>query len=172
MNVVLEIFFQNKNQGYYTPEAPSTLPQTPSTPAWLKKGLVKMKSLDYRFSDQNTAIFTKKPKTDRQQQKMDAAAYRQMILASRTSGTRSSAGALPVDVMELEGSLSERGEKAALLKGDVTKSPGFKREKQLDKQRKKEKRMVEEAREDGDEHKSSFLQCTFNMANILMVSLE
>jgi hypothetical protein len=73
----------------------------------------------------------------------------------------------------LEGSLSERGEHAALIKGDVTKSPGFKREKQLDKQRRKEKRVEEEkvARGEGDDHKSSFLQCTFNMANILMVSI-
>jgi hypothetical protein len=132
-----------------------------------------MKSLDYRFSDQNTAVFPKKAKTDRQKQKLDAAAYRQKILSNRQSGLRSSAGALPVDVMELEGSLSERGEHAALIKGDVTKSPGFKREKQLDKQRRKEKRVEEEkvARGEGDDHKSSFLQCTFNMANILMVSI-
>ena len=128
-----------------------------------------MKSLDYRFSDQNTAIFSKK-RTDREKQKSDAAAYRQKILAQRSNnGLRSSAGALPVDVMELEGSLSERGEKAALLKGDVTKSPGFKREKQLDRQRKKEK-VLEEAKIEEEDQKSSFLQCTFNMANILMVS--
>lgn len=128
-----------------------------------------MKSLDYRFSDQNTAVFSKK-RTDREKQKSDAAAYRQKILAQRSSGLRGSSGAVPVDIMELEGSLSERGDKAALLKGDVTKSPGFKREKQLDRQRRKEK-VLEEAKKEDEDQKSSFLQCTFNMANILMVSV-
>jgi hypothetical protein len=170
---------QNKNQGYYTPEAPSVV-ATPSTPAWLKKGLVKMKSLDYRFSDQNTAVYPNRKNksnttsaTNRQQQKIDAAAYRQKILASRSQqqpgGLRSSAGAA-LEVGE--------GEEitAALIKGDVTKSPGFKREKQLDEQRKREKKKKENQKAKDDLHgdkndqKSSFLQCTFNMANILMVS--
>jgi hypothetical protein len=128
-----------------------------------------MKSLDYRFSDQNTAVYPKKkPKSDRQQQKIDAAAYRQKILESRQGGLRSSAGALPVDVHALESSYEQE---TAALKGDVTKSPGFKREKQLDKQRKREKRLekAKDEVDDGDDQKSSFLQCTFNMANILMV---
>jgi hypothetical protein len=147
-----------------------------------------MKSLDYRFSDQNTAVYPNKTTksnsnttstTNRQQQKIDAAAYRQKILASRSQiqpgGLRSSAGALPIDVHALE--VGEGDEiTAALMKGDVTKSPGFKREKQLDEQRKREKKKKEKKQAKDDLHgdkndqKSSFLQCAFNMANILMVS--
>lgn len=115
-----------------------------------------MKSLDYRFSDQNTAVFPKKATTDRAKQKLDAAAYRQKILADRAQGgLRSSEGVMAIDIGELS------------KQQDVTKSPGFRREKQMDKQRKKEK--VEAKLEEGEDHKSSFMQCTFNMANILMV---
>ena len=73
-------------------------------------------------------------------------------------GLSSSAGHLAVDITEL-----------VSTKADVTKSPGFGREKHMDKQRKKEKQQVEE-KEREESHKSSFSQCTFNMANILMVS--
>lgn len=122
-----------------------------------------MKSLDYSFSDQNTAVFPQKPVTDRHKQKLEAAAYRQKILTERQQGNlRASADALSIDVMELQ----RKGQPQV----DVTKSPGFRREKQIDKQRKKEKK--EEAKvaaAEVDENKSSFLQCTFNMANILMV---
>ena len=122
-----------------------------------------MKSLDYSFSHQNPAVFPQKPVTDRHKHKLEAAAYRQKILTERQQGNlRASADALSIDVMELQ----RKGQPQV----DVTKSPGFRREKQIDKQRKKEKN--EEAKvaaAEVDENKSSFLQCTFNMANILMV---
>mmetsp|Transcript_13666 Transcript_13666/g.29621 ORF Transcript_13666/g.29621 Transcript_13666/m.29621 type:complete len:638 (+) Transcript_13666:116-2029(+) len=138
------------NRGYNTPEPqpPSSLMYSPGTPAWLKKGLVRMKSLDYTFSDQNTAIPTPKINRNRQQQKLDAHAYRQKILIGKAGGS-SSSGHLAID------------------KHDVTASPGFRREKQMDKQRKKEKELELQSSEEED-HKSSFAQCTFNMANILM----
>jgi len=154
---------KNKNQGYYTPEASTT--RTPSTPVWLKQGLVRMKSLDYRFSDQNTATPKKK---NRQKQQAEASMYRQKILASRkSSGLRSSAGEVPVDVTKLQDTSMDISYDSA---GGVTKSPGFRREKQLDRQRKRKEE--EELREDesvaGDDNKSSFAESTFNMANILM----
>ncbi|KAL9181837.1 hypothetical protein ACHAXT_012180 [Thalassiosira profunda] len=140
-------------RGYDTPEPPpSKLLVSPGTPAWLKKGLVRLKSLDYTFSDQNTAIPTPKAGTYRKKHKIDAHAYRQKILMQK-GGTGSSTGNLAIDV--------ETPQK------DHLKSPGFHREKHLDRQRKKEKKQLEkEAKE--EEHKSSFSQCTFNMANILM----
>eukprot|EP00571_Detonula_confervacea_P000421 CAMPEP_0172314204 /NCGR_PEP_ID=MMETSP1058-20130122/21932_1 /TAXON_ID=83371 /ORGANISM="Detonula confervacea, Strain CCMP 353" /LENGTH=630 /DNA_ID=CAMNT_0013028007 /DNA_START=107 /DNA_END=1999 /DNA_ORIENTATION=+ len=146
----------NLNRGYNTPEPPppTSLLVSPGTPTWLKKGLVRLKSLDYTFSDQNTAIPT--PKQGRlQRKKLDAYAYRQKILAGS-----SSAGHLSMDVTEI-------GAVAKQTSGDVTKSPGFRREKQMDKQRKKEKTLEIKASEE-EEQKSSFWQCTFNMANILM----
>ena len=62
---------------------------------------------------------------------------------------------------------------------DVTKSPGYRREKHMDKQRKREnmKSRKESSSSSSasssqseveDSSKSSFSQCTFNMANILM----
>ena len=95
------------------------------------------------------------------------------ILRGRSDGTKggvslsSSAGHLNIDRSELEHPPSHHHH-------DVTKSPGFRREKQMDKQRKREKKELEEQMssvgESKEEHKSSFAQCTFNMANILMVS--
>jgi len=131
-----------------------------------------MKSLDYRFSDDNTAIYTKKHQQYQQNQhkfqakKLDAHAYRQKILKQK-GGLASSAGNLNLDDAELQ---------------DITKSPGYRREKHMDKQRKKESMKNNNRREsssssssssvgeekDFDSSKSSFSQCTFNMANILM----
>jgi hypothetical protein len=149
---------------------------SPGTPAWLKKSLVRMKSLDYRFSDDNTAIYTKKQQQlqKNQQQfqakKLDAHAYRQKILESRKQGgLATSAGHMVVDADQLHDL-------------DVTKSPGFKREKHMDKQRKRESMKITTRRGSStsdsssphdphlvdDSSKSSFSQCTFNMANILM----
>ena len=96
------------------------------------------------------------------------------ILRGRSNGTKkggvslsSSAGHLNIDRSELEHPPSHHHH-------DVTKSPGFRREKQMDKQRKREKKELEEQMssvgESKEDHKSSFAQCTFNMANILMVS--
>ncbi len=128
-----------------------------------------MKSLDYRFSDDNTAIYTKKHQQYQQNQqkfqakKLDAHAYRQKILESRKQkgGLASSTGNLTLD------------DDAELQ--DITKSPGYRREKHMDKQRKKEKRESSSSsssslgeEKDFDSSKSSFSQCTFNMANILM----
>lgn len=133
-----------------------------------------MKSLDYRFSDDNTAIYNKKQQQlQRNQQqyqakKLDAHAYRQKILQERKEGGfASSAGNMMIDSEEL-------------LHGDVTKSPGYRREKHMDKQRKRENMMRKESSSaassassspseaEDDSSKSSFSQCTFNMANILM----
>ncbi len=145
----------------------SSLLTSPGTPVWLKKGLVRLKSLDYTFNDQNTAIPTPKYGKQLQKQKIDAHAYRMKILAGSGGGMKnslsSSAGHLAIDTTELN---ALKKESAA----DVTKSPGFRREKQMDKQRKKEKKLEEKA-SSVEDHKSSFSQCTFNMANILMVSL-
>mmetsp|Transcript_27569 Transcript_27569/g.57563 ORF Transcript_27569/g.57563 Transcript_27569/m.57563 type:complete len:644 (+) Transcript_27569:58-1989(+) len=145
------------NRGYDTPDPPPTSHLiSPGTPTWLKKGLVRMKSLDYTFSDQNTAISTPtyhSKKKNRQQEKLEAHAYRQKILAGRGGGS-SSAGHLAIDKSDLPQLPHE-------------KSPGFRREKHLDKQRKKKKEMEVKLSEEED-HKSSFSQCTFNMANILM----
>ncbi|KAL7532872.1 hypothetical protein ACHAXR_004904 [Thalassiosira sp. AJA248-18] len=150
------------NRGYDTPEPPTTLFNSPGTPAWFKSGLVRLKSLDYTFSDQNTAIPT--PKQTRVRKQLDAQAYRQKILAGRggKGGLSSSAGhlAMEADVTELRA--------AQRASQDVTKSPGFRREKQMDKQRKKEKKLEKKVTEGEEDHKSSFSQCTFNMANILM----
>jgi len=150
------------NRGYNTPEPPSLL-SSPGTPAWLKKGLIRMKSLDYNFGDQNTAIPTPKQSRtmNRQKQKLDAHAYRQKILDGRGGKSRmsSSAGHLAIDETELP-SIQQATH-------DVTKSPGFRREKQMDNQRKNEKKLEKKLSEE-DDHKSSFWQCTFNMANILM----
>lgn len=162
------------NRGYHTPEPPTAKTMaSPGTPAWLKKSLVRMKSLDYRFSDDNTAIYNKKQQQmQRNQQnfqakKLDAHAYRQKILQERKQGGfASSAGDLVIDSDELHDV-------------DVTKSPGYRREKHMDKQRKREN--MKSRRESSssssaspspsdveDSSKSSFSQCTFNMANILM----
>ena len=159
---------QNLNRGYNTPEPPppsSSLLASPGTPTWLKNGLVRLKSLDYTFGDQNTAIPTPKQRRVHKQQKIDAHAYRMKILAGRggKGGLSSSTGHLAMDTTELD---AVAAEKAAVH--DVKKSPGFRREKQLDKQRKIEKRMETQVSEE-EGHKSSFAQCTFNMANILMV---
>lgn len=100
-----------------------------------------------------------------QAKKLDAHAYRQKILQERKSGGfASSAGNLMIDSEELQ--------------GDVTKSPGYRREKHMDKQRKRENMKKESSSasssassspsEAEDSSKSSFSQCTFNMANILM----
>ena len=130
-----------------------------------------MKSLDHRFSADNVATLQHTSLDHRRRQQMDAASYRQKILSTKSgvgSDLRASAGALPVDIRELEGStFSERSK--VVVGVDVSKSPGFKREKQLDRQRRKEKKR-EEMKEETEDQKSSFLQCTFNMANILMVS--
>lgn len=156
------------NRGYDTPEPPTAKAMSsPGTPAWLKKSLVRMKSLDYRFSDDNTAIYNKKQQQlqRNQQQKLDAHAYRQKILERKGGGLASSAGNLIIDKDELHDV-------------DVTKSPGYRREKHMDKQRKRES-MKNNRRESSspassspseveDSSKSSFSQCTFNMANILM----
>ncbi|KAL7544625.1 hypothetical protein ACHAWF_008002 [Thalassiosira exigua] len=152
----------NLGRGYDTPPPPTTLFSSPGTPAWFKKGMVRLKSLDYTFSDQGTAIPTPKPSRKRLQEQEDAHAYRQKILAKKgglSSSHRpsSSAGHLAIDVEQL--SRKEHH--------DVTKSPGFRREKQIDKHRKKEKELEKELSEMEDQ-KSSFSQCTFNMANILM----
>eukprot|EP00577_Skeletonema_sp_RCC1716_P031974 CAMPEP_0113435044 /NCGR_PEP_ID=MMETSP0013_2-20120614/36030_1 /TAXON_ID=2843 ORGANISM="Skeletonema costatum, Strain 1716" /NCGR_SAMPLE_ID=MMETSP0013_2 /ASSEMBLY_ACC=CAM_ASM_000158 /LENGTH=626 /DNA_ID=CAMNT_0000325321 /DNA_START=36 /DNA_END=1913 /DNA_ORIENTATION=- /assembly_acc=CAM_ASM_000158 len=162
------------NRGYDTPEPPTMTSSSPGTPAWLKKSLVRMKSLDYRFSDDNTAIYNKKQQQmQRNQQqfqakKLDAHAYRQKILQERKQGGfASSAGDLVIDSEDLQDV-------------DVTKSPGYRREKHMDKQRKREN--MKSRRESStssssasstsseaeDSSKSSFSQCTFNMANILM----
>lgn len=143
----------NLQRGYHTPDAPPSLLASPGTPAWLKRGLVRMKSLDYTFNERNTAIPT--PKQERalrhRQLTLDAKAYRHKILGK--VGGSSSTGHLALEKAET----------------DVPKSPGFHREKQMDKQRKKE-REVEQNSSEEEDNKSSFWQCTFNMANILMVS--
>ena len=125
-----------------------------------------MKSLDYRFSDDNTAIYTKKHHQYQQNQqkshakKLDAHAYRQKILKQKGGGgLASSTGNLTLDDAELQ---------------DITKSPGYRREKHMDKQRKKQSSSPSSSsssvgeEKDFDSSKSSFSQCTFNMANILM----
>ena len=122
------IISQNENKGYFTPEPSSTQRFTPSTPAWLKKGMVRMKSLDYRFSDENTAIFSKKPSivaavANRNQQKLDSHAYRMKVLAEKgKGGLRSSGTALDID---LEGEWKKQQLQY------VTKSPGYGREKSM-----------------------------------------
>jgi len=192
---------KNQKQGFFTPDA-STLPTTPGTPAWLKKGLVRLKSLDYRFSDDDTAIFPgRMPQTQRfeagmrqTQKKKDSHAYRMEVL-KKTGGLRS-AGNLEVEVGGFQYSQMQMQQQQQQMtrkeeeQEDVTKSPGFRREKQIDRQRREEKRREEEsgggARKErgaegegkgkdahghgvgGDDHKSSFMQSTFNMANILM----
>ena len=131
-----------------------------------------MKSLDYRFSDDNTAIYTKKQQQFRRNQqqfqskKLDAHAYRQKILKERKQGGFSASGELFI--------YSDESQDV-----DVTKSPGYRREKHMDKQRKIESMKSRKGTsssssassspaEEGDSSKSSFSQCTFNMANILM----
>lgn len=165
------ILFQLKqhplNRGYDTPDPVKSILASPGTPAWLKKGLVRMKSLDYRFSDDNTAIYTKKQKQLLRNQeqfeskKLDAHAYRQKILESRKQGgLATSAGNIAIGANELR---------------DVTKSPGYRREKLMDRQLKRERTSPSPSSSntaslsvDRDSSKSSFSQCTFNMANILM----
>eukprot|EP00581_Thalassiosira_minuscula_P012237 CAMPEP_0183716206 /NCGR_PEP_ID=MMETSP0737-20130205/10193_1 /TAXON_ID=385413 /ORGANISM="Thalassiosira miniscula, Strain CCMP1093" /LENGTH=648 /DNA_ID=CAMNT_0025945439 /DNA_START=297 /DNA_END=2243 /DNA_ORIENTATION=+ len=155
----------NQLRGYHTPEPATSLFSSPGTPAWFKKGLVRIKSLDYTFDDQNTAIPTP-PKpgrgVNRQKQQLDAQAYRQKILAKRggNGGLSSSSGNFDIDQAELRKS-KDSGQ-------DFTKSPGFRREKQMDRQRKKEKKVEEKVGSKEHDHKSTFSQCTFNMANILM----
>lgn len=114
-----------------------------------------MKSLDYTFSDDDTAIPT--PKIERQKQSLDAKAYRQKILDKRrvNGALSSSSGNIQLKLESL----------------DVTKSPGFRREKQLDNQRKRDRDLEKKLSDEMKEHKSTFAQSTFNMANILMVSL-
>ena len=125
----------------------------PSVHQQTRNGIVRLKSLDYTFADDNTAILTPKLGGARQKQKVDAQVYCRQILASRggmkKNGLSSSAGHLAIDTEQL------------LLKKDVTKSPGFRREKQMDKQRKK---LLEEedekfVKKEEDDHKSSFWQC-------------
>merc|ERR1712127_218335 len=49
------------------------------------------------------------------------------------------------------------------------RSPGFQREKQMDHEKKKEQKLKDKEHELKDKgQKSSFWQCAFNMANILM----
>lgn len=117
-----------------------------------------MKSLDYTFSDENTAIST--PKTKFERKNLEAHAYRQRILAGRGGGS-SSAGQLSVDDLELPRHPSPAHEK----------SPGFRREKHMDRQRKRQKEKKEKEATPSEGRNASFAQCTFNMANILMVSL-
>ena len=135
---------------------------TPGTPAWLKKSLVRLKSLDYTFSEDNLAIPTPKAnrplKFERQQQRSEAATYRRKILEGKIGGSH-----------QLRHSSSNFD---AVIPGpdadaDVTKSPGFRREKQMDKQRKKERKIEEKQLEKVDQ-KSTTMESTFNMANILM----
>ena len=118
-----------------------------------------MKSLDYSFSDENTAIPTPK------QGRTDAHAYRQQILAGKSGGKKgrltSSDGHYLINAADLSAA-----KKAA---HDVTKSPGFRREMHVDKQ-KKHGMQLEHGMTEVPDHKSSFTQCAFNMANILMVS--
>ena len=139
---------KNLGRGYDTPEPPSTF-RSPANQEWYSSS----KTLDYTFTDDNTAILTPKLGGARQKQKVDAQAYCRQILASRggmkKNGLSSSAGHLAIDTEQL------------LLKKDVTKSPGFRREKQMDKQRKK---LLEEedekfVKKEEDDHKSSFWQC-------------
>jgi hypothetical protein len=129
-----------------------------STPAWVKRGLVKLKSLDYTFSDDNTAIPTPK------QGRMDARAYRHQILAGKFGGKKGR-------LISSEGHyLIKSADLSAAKKAvhDVTKSPGFRREMHVDKQKKHEMQL-EHGMTEVPDNKSSFAQCTFNMANILMV---
>lgn len=128
-----------------------------------------MKSLDYRFSDQNTAEPKKK---NRQKQQADASIYRQKILAARKSSElRSSAGEVPVDITKLQDTSMDISFDSL---GGLKKSPGFRREKQLERHRKRkeEEELREEESIAGDDNKSSFTQSTFNMANILMVRYD
>lgn len=118
-----------------------------------------MKSLDYSFSDENTAIPTPK------QGRTDAHAYRQQILAGKSGGKKgrliSSEGHHIINTADLSAA------KKAVL--DVTKSPGFRRERHADKQ-KKHGMQLEHGMTEVLDNKSSFAQSAFNMANILMVS--
>lgn len=149
----------NFRRGYGTPEPPPpSAMHTPGTPAWLKKGLVRMKSLDYTFSEDNLAIPTPKanrPLIGRHQQRSDAQTYRRKILEGKIGGSG--------------GHLSRHSsfKAGSDVDADVTKSPGFGREKQMDKQRKKERKIEEKQLEKVDQ-KSTTLESTFNMANILM----
>jgi len=177
---------RNKTEGVQQPPTSSSLPSTsllvsPGTPAWLKKGLVRLKSLDYTFSDDNTAIPT--PKSRRHKAALSAHYYRLQVLAGRSKGQprlSSSSGHLDIDASQIlssqqttitPGRISSKKHETE----DVTKSPGYRREQQMDKQRKK--KLLEGkgdqssgggSKEKEDDNKSSFLQCTFNMANILM----
>ena len=125
------------------------IPFLASTPAWVKRGLVQLKSLDYTFDDENTAIPTPKPG------RLDARAYRQHILAIKSGGKK--------------GRLTTSEGHYIINTADLSRSPGFRRERHVDKQRKHETQLEHGAMEITD-NKSSFVQCTFNMANILMVS--
>lgn len=130
-----------------------------STPAWVKSGLVSLKSLDYTFSDENTAIPTPK------QGRPDAHAYRQQILAGKPGGKKgrltSSEGHHIINIADLSA--------AKQAVHDVTRSPGFRREMHVDKQ-KKHVMQLDHGMKEVPDHKSTVAQCTFNMANILMVS--
>jgi len=167
------------------PPTSSSLPSTsllvsPGTPAWLKKGLVRLKSLDYTFSDDNTAT-PKLTSSRRHKAALSAHDYRVQVLAGRSQGQprlSSSSGHLDIDASQiLQQSTITPGRISSKKHGteDVTKSPGYRREQQMDKQRKK--KLLEGkyddqgssvSKEKEDDNKSSFLQCTFNMANILM----
>jgi len=154
---------KNQNKGYYTPDASGLPAGSPGTPKWLKKGLVRMKSLNYTFSDQNCAVKSDRPiflpKTDREKQMLDSHAYRMEILKRSTSGGQIGT---PSDDSSSPDSRAASKESQEEERERMLRSPGYQREKQMDHQKKKEKKQ-----QDG-EQKSSFWQCTFNMANILM----
>ena len=158
---------RNQSEKIPQPPAPSSLltaTSSPGTPLWFKKGIVRLKSLDYTFSDNNTAIPT--PKQQRRKKGIgigiDAHAYRLQVLAGKPSSIKGSSSA---------GYLGGGTDEQHYEHDDVTKSPGFKREKQMDKQRREEQQQQKGGGREEEEHndyKSSFAQCTFNMANILM----
>ena len=151
-------------RGFRTPDAPpgaaGAVAASPGTPAWLRRGLVRMKSLDYAFGDGDVAtpVPAGAGQRRREERAADARAYRQRVLGGAgTGGTgrSSSTGHLAPSL--------EAADAAA------TASPGLRRERQRDRQMKEEQRSERRAMEEEDD-KSSFWQCTFNMANILMVS--
>ncbi len=97
--------------------------------------------------------------------RLDAHAYRQQILAGKSGGKKgrltTSEGHYIINTADLSA--------ARQAVHDVTRSPGFRRERHVDKHRKHETHLEHGAIGIAD-NKSSFAQCTFNMANILMVS--
>uniref|UniRef100_A0A6U3SKZ3 Amino acid transporter transmembrane domain-containing protein n=2 Tax=Ditylum brightwellii TaxID=49249 RepID=A0A6U3SKZ3_9STRA len=133
---------KNLKRGYNTPDPEKGFHGGVQYSDHFKKGITSVKSLDFphRPAQGSDAQFDKKMEHDRRQ--IEAKAYRQKLLSKK--GAQPTKGSAPKDEVE-----------------DATYSPGYHREKRS------EAHSHEMAAMGGDD-KATFMQCVFNLANILM----